>query len=97
MCEREVIRLPAGCKGGDGRGRVQACRRRARARARAGVDVRFAEPSALEGSRLRLAVSIWIRDRPIGKIHHEPFPGAACCQLIDLLSDRPAPLQRGSN
>ncbi len=65
MCEREVIRLLAGCKGGEwanGRMGERANGRMgewangrmgewACGRARGGGDVGFSEPSALEGSR----------------------------------------------
>src|SRR4029077_3329486 len=55
MCEREVIRLPAGCKGeANGRMGEWACRRRARR----GVDVGFMELNACRQSALSCCRSV---------------------------------------
>jgi hypothetical protein len=88
MREKEVIRLPAGCKGGGvsayGRMGVWACRRMGEwACRRVGVLVLVLVLVLVGGGTLvSRSPALW--------------RGAACCQLIDLLFDTAAPRQRGS-
>jgi hypothetical protein len=92
MCEREVIRLPAGCKGGG----VWAYRRGAPdfagniAASRKGQELRWQDFGELSRVAVLVGGTLVSRSPALWR-------GPACCQLIDLLSDKAAPRLRGSN